>query len=140
MCEEEVHHQRHRTRHVREVTSQVDVPTTLTPAPDHLLRFYFVGCAKEVIKLINLPVVSLFGNRVSGTCTNMITENVNGEPFVTTNRERKLHQCGYIRTDTRSKECLSESSRPGLISVMSPDLPQTTHGLIPAKCYVRVIR
>ena len=26
--------------------------------PNHLLRFYFVGCVKEVIKLINHPVVS----------------------------------------------------------------------------------
>ncbi len=131
MCDAEVQHQRHRTRRVREVTSQLDVPTSLTPAPGHLLCFYFVGCAKEVSKLINHPVVSLFGTRVSGTGANMIAESVNGEPFATTSRERKLRQCRDISTDTRSKECLSEDSRPGLISAMRPDLPQPTHGLIP---------
>ena len=73
----EVQHQRHRTRRVREVTSQLDVPTSLTPAPSHLLCFYFVGCVKEVSKLINHSVVSLFDTRVSGTGANMITENIN---------------------------------------------------------------
>jgi hypothetical protein len=36
-----------RTRRVREVTSQLNVPTSLTPFPSHLLRFHFVGCAKR---------------------------------------------------------------------------------------------
>ncbi len=90
MGDAEVHHQRHRTRRVREVTSQLDVPTSLTPAPNHLLRLYFVGCAKEVSKLINRPVVSLFGTRVSGTGANMIAESVNDKLFATTSRERKL--------------------------------------------------
>ena len=31
--------QRHRARRVREVASQLDVPTLLTPAPSHLSRF-----------------------------------------------------------------------------------------------------
>ena len=119
----EVQHQRHRTRRVRKVTSQLDVPTSLTPAPSHLLRFYFVGCAKEVSKLINRPVVSLFGTRVSGTGANMIAESVNDKLFATTSRERKLRQCGYCCADTRGKECLPEASRPGLISAMWPDLP-----------------
>ena len=43
MFDTEVQHQRHRTRHIREVTSQLDVPTSLTPSPSHLLCFYFVG-------------------------------------------------------------------------------------------------
>ncbi len=34
-------------------------PTSLTSAPIHLLCFHFVCCAKEVIDLINHPVVSL---------------------------------------------------------------------------------
>jgi hypothetical protein len=33
----------------------------------------------------------------------------------------------YINTDTRDKECLSETIRPGLLSVMMSDLPQPTH-------------
>ena len=32
-------YQRHRARGIREVASQLDVPTLLTPAPSHLLRF-----------------------------------------------------------------------------------------------------
>ena len=55
----EIHHQRHRTRLILEVTSPLDVPTSLTPVPNHLFRFYFVGCVKEVSNLINSPVVSL---------------------------------------------------------------------------------
>ena len=63
----EIHHQRYRTRHIREVTSQLDVSTSLTPVPNHLLSFYFLGCAKEVSNLINRPVVNLLCTRVGGT-------------------------------------------------------------------------
>ena len=86
MGDAEVQHQRHRTRRVHEVTSQLDVPTSLTPAPSHLLR-YFVGCAKEVSNLIDRPVVSLFGTRVGGTGANMVAWSVYGELFATTSRE-----------------------------------------------------
>jgi hypothetical protein len=47
--------------------ARFDVPTSLTPVPSHLLRFHFVGCAKEVSNLINRPVVSPLGTRVGGT-------------------------------------------------------------------------
>ena len=124
-------HQRHLTRRIRKVTSQLNVPTSLTPVPNHLLRFYFVGCAKEVSKLINHPVVSLFGTRVSGTGANMIAESINSKLFATTSRERKLRQNRDCCTDKRGKEYMSETSRTDLISVMSPDLSQSTHGLIP---------
>ena len=103
MGDAEVQHQRHRARRVREVTREHDVPTSLTPAPNHLLRFYFVGCAKEVSNLINRPVVSLFGSRVNGTGCHM----------------------------ARGEESLLEDNRPGLISEMRSDLTQSTHGLIP---------
>ncbi len=105
--------------------------TSLTPAPSHLLRFYFVGCAKEVSKLINRPVVSFFGTRVSGTGANMIAESINNKLFATTSQERMLRQCRYCCTDTRGKECLPEASRPCLNSAVWPDLPQPTRGLIP---------
>ncbi len=58
----EIQHQRHRTRRIREVTSQLNVPTSLTPALSHLLRFYFVGGVKEVSNLINRPVEQTFAN------------------------------------------------------------------------------
>jgi hypothetical protein len=44
----------------------------LTPTFNHLLCFNFIRCAKKVRKLINRPVVSLFGTRVSSTGTEMI--------------------------------------------------------------------
>ncbi len=55
----EIQHKKHRTRHIREVTSQFDVLTSLTPVPNNLLCFHFVGCPKEVRNLINRPVVKL---------------------------------------------------------------------------------
>ena len=129
--DEDIQHQRHRTRRIREVTSQLNVPTSLTPAPSHLLRFYFVGCAKEVSSLINRPVVSLFGTRVGGTGTNMIAKSINSKLFATTSREWKLHQDRYCCTDTSGKKGLPKASRSCLISVMWSDLPQPTHRLVP---------
>ena len=95
MGDVEVQHQRHRTRLVHEVTREFDVLTSLTPVPNHLLCFYFVGCVKEVNNLINHPVVSLFASRVSGTGANVVVKSVYGELFATTGRERKLRQCRY---------------------------------------------
>jgi hypothetical protein len=86
MGDAEVQYQRHRARLVREATRELDVPTSLTPTPNHPLCFNFVGCAKEVSNLINYPVVSLFDSRVSGTGANMIAESVDGKLFATTTR------------------------------------------------------
>ena len=88
MCDAEVQHQRHRTRHIHEVTSQFDIPTSLTPAASYLLRFYFVGCAKEVRQLINLPVVSLLGTRVGGTIADVIPKRIDLKLPGTASRER----------------------------------------------------
>ena len=111
----EVRHQRHRARRVREVTRELDVPTSLTPAPNHLLHFYFVGCAKEVSNLINLPVMILFGSRVRSTSVNVVVKRVYGELFETTGRERKLRQCRYCCTNTRGEESLSEDNKQGAL-------------------------
>jgi hypothetical protein len=48
---------------IREIISQFDVPTSLTPVLTHLLCFHFVGCVKEVINSINLLIVSLLDTR-----------------------------------------------------------------------------
>ena len=112
MGDGEIHHQRHRTRLIPEVTNQLDVPTSLTPASRHLLCFYFVGCVKEVINWINHPVVSLFVTRVGGTGSNMVAKIVYGELFATTNREWYLRQDRYCCTDTRVKKGLLETNRP----------------------------
>ncbi len=82
-----IQHQRHRTHRIREVTSQLNVPTSLTPGLSHLLRFYFVGGTKEVSNLINHTVVSLFGSGMGSTGANMITKSINSKLFATTIRE-----------------------------------------------------
>jgi hypothetical protein len=47
----EVLDHRHRTHRIYEVTGQLDVPTSLTSVPSHLLCFHFVCCCvKEVSK------------------------------------------------------------------------------------------
>jgi hypothetical protein len=51
MVDAKVLYQRHRTRHIHEISSQFDVPTSLTPVLNHLLCFHFVGCTKEVSNL-----------------------------------------------------------------------------------------
>ena len=92
MCDAEVQRQRYRIRRIREVGSQLNVPTSLTLAPSHLLSFNLVRCAKEVSNLINHPVVSLFGSRVTGTGANVVAKSFYGELFATTGRERKIRQ------------------------------------------------
>ena len=73
---------------IREVTSQLNVPTSLTPAPCHLLRFHFVGCAKEVSNLINRPVLSLLGTRVGGTSAEVVPQSIDLKLPATSSRER----------------------------------------------------
>jgi hypothetical protein len=90
MGDMEVQGQRHRTRLIHEVVSQLDVPTSLTPDPSHLFRFQFVGCWKEVSNLINHPVVSLLGTRVVGTITEVVPNRIDLKPPVTGNRHRQL--------------------------------------------------
>jgi hypothetical protein len=127
--DEEVQHQRHRTRHIREVTSQLDVPTLLTPAPDHLLCFHFVCCVEKVSDLINHPVVSLLNTRVVGTSAEVVTKIIELELFATTNRERLLSNNRDLGVHGLDKECLSETCRPTFISTMRSDLFQTTNRL-----------
>jgi hypothetical protein len=97
----EIQHQRHRTRRIREVTSQLNVPTSLTPALNHLLRFYFVGGAKEVSNLINRPVVSLFGSGMGSTGADMITKHIAHRLSATTT-PREL---GYVHRQVAKKDC-----------------------------------
>ena len=68
----EIQQERHRTRCILEVTSQLDVPTSLTPAPSHPLRFHFVCCEKQDSDFINRPFVNLLGTRVSGTSAEVV--------------------------------------------------------------------
>jgi hypothetical protein len=70
----EVYHQRHRTRRICEVTSQLDVPTSLTSVSSHQLSFRFVCCEKEVNELLNCPVVILLGTRVVGTSAEVVPQ------------------------------------------------------------------
>jgi hypothetical protein len=61
----------------------------------------------------------------------VVTKSIELEFFVTTSREWLLSNIWDLGAHGRGKECLSETSRPGLISTMRPDLPQPTHGLEP---------
>ncbi len=77
MGDAKVQYQRGRARRIREVVSQLDVATSLTSAPSHLLRFHFVCCVEKVSDLINLPVVSLLGIRVGGTSAEVVPKRIN---------------------------------------------------------------
>ncbi len=55
-----------------------------------VLSFNFVCCVKKVRKLIIHPVVSLFGIRMGGTSTEMITQCIYLKLSPTTNRKRVL--------------------------------------------------
>jgi hypothetical protein len=87
MGDTEVKHQRYRTRWIHQVTSQLDVPTSLTSVPNHLLCFHFVCCPKEVSKMINNPVVNLPDTQVGGTSTEVVPQGVNLKLPGTTDRE-----------------------------------------------------
>ena len=83
----EIQHQRHRTRRIREIVSQLNVTTSLTPAPSHLLSLYPMCCAKQVSELLDCPIVSLFGSGMGRTGANMIAKSIKGKLFATTSRE-----------------------------------------------------
>ncbi len=76
MGDAEVQHQRHRARRIRKVGSELYVSTMLTPVFSHLLRLDFLCCVEKVSELVNRPVVCLFGTRMSGTSTEMITKSI----------------------------------------------------------------
>ena len=73
MGDTEIQHQRHRTRLIRKVSHELDVPTMMTPTFHDLLCFYLIRCVEKVINLINHPVVCLFGTRVGGTRVKVVT-------------------------------------------------------------------
>ena len=86
-------------------------------------------CAKKVSKLINRPVVSLLVTRVSGTGTEMIASCIYPKFPATTSRKRLLRQHWDLSAHRRGEKCLTETSRPGFISTVRPDLTQPTHRL-----------
>jgi hypothetical protein len=47
-----------------------------TPDFSYVLRFHCMCCVEKVTQLINRPVMSLFGTRVSGTSTEMVSHHV----------------------------------------------------------------
>ena len=67
MDDVKVQHQRYRTRLVHEVTREIDVPTSLTPVPSYLFRFYFVGCVKEVTLNLLQPQTERGDSASTGT-------------------------------------------------------------------------
>jgi hypothetical protein len=76
MGDTKIQHQKHRARRVRKVGRQLNIPTMPTPALSYVLRLHCMSCAEKVSKLINRPVVSLFGTRMSGTSTEMVSHRI----------------------------------------------------------------
>jgi hypothetical protein len=72
-------------------------------------------CVEKVSQLINHPVMSLFGTRMSGTSTELVSHRVQQEIPPTTH--------GH------DKESLPKNTRSGFISTVFPDLTQLTHWL-----------
>ncbi len=60
-----------------------------------------------------------------------VPKGINLKPLPTTNQEWYFWRDRDLCADRHNKKSLSETSRPVLISTMRPDLPQTTHRLVP---------
>jgi hypothetical protein len=108
MVDVEIQYQRHRSL-IREVVSQLDVPTLLTPVSNLLLWNCCVFTLCVVWK------------------RSVIWSTIELELFPTTNRGRLIRNNRGLDTHGRDKECLSETRRPVFISTMRSDLPQGTH-------------
>ncbi len=72
----EVQDQRHRARRVRKTGRQLNIPTMSTPAVSNVLRLGVMCGTEKVRQLINHPVMSLFGTRMSGTSTEMVSHRI----------------------------------------------------------------
>ncbi len=100
----------------------------LSPAFNDLLRFRLMCSVEKVTELINRPVVGLFGTRVGGARTKVVTYGVYLKFPTGTSRERLLRDRWDLGCHGGGEECLPETSRPGFVSTVSPDLTQPTHG------------
>jgi hypothetical protein len=68
---------------------------------------------------------------VGGTSAEVVNKSIYLKLLATTSRERYFHKERNLGSNRRSKNGLLETSRPGLISTMSPDLSQPTHRFEP---------
>ena len=84
--DEEVQDQWHRARHVQKVSFQLDIPTMSTPTFSNVLRRGVMCGAEKVSQLLNRPVMSLFGTRMSGTSTEMVSHRIQLKLPATTSR------------------------------------------------------
>jgi hypothetical protein len=73
MGDTEIQHQRNRTRLIRKVSLELDVPTMMSPTFNDLLCFDYMCRAEKVNYLMNHPVVCLFGTLVGGTRVKVVT-------------------------------------------------------------------
>jgi hypothetical protein len=85
----EVQHQRHRARRVRKVGRQLNISTISTPAFGNVLRLGFMRSTEKVSQLLNRPVMSLFGTRMSGTSTEMVSHRIQLKLPATTGAEKR---------------------------------------------------
>ncbi len=81
----EIQHQRQRVHHVRKVDRQFNIPTISTPAFSYVLCLDFMCCVEKVSQLLNHQV-SLFGTRMHGTSTEMVSHRIQMKLPATTSR------------------------------------------------------
>jgi hypothetical protein len=84
--DEEIQHQGHRTLRVGKIGHHLNIPTMSTPAFSYVFRLAFMCCEEKVIQLFNGPVMSLFGSRMIGTSTKMVSHRIQVKLPATTNR------------------------------------------------------
>jgi hypothetical protein len=82
----EIQQQRHRARRVGKEGRQLNIPTMSPPAFNYVLRLDCMRCAEKVSQLLNRPVMSLFGTRMSGTSTEMVSHRIQLKLPATTSR------------------------------------------------------
>jgi hypothetical protein len=97
-----------------------------TPAFSNVVRLGFMRCTEKVSQLLNRPVMSLVGTRMSGTSTEMVSHRIQLILPATTSCERLFSDDRDLGAHGHGKESLPETSRPGFISTVSSDLSQAS--------------
>jgi hypothetical protein len=139
MGDVKVHRQRDRARRIREVARQLDVPTSLTPVPSHLLHFHLCGLCERG-QQFDQPPSREPSWHPSGwyTCRGGHQEHLSETSC--NHKPREAFPQGAVTsgiwasTEVVKKVCQrladqDSSLRQGLISTIRPDLSQPTHRL-----------
>ncbi len=127
--DEEIQHQRHRARRIRNVDRQINIPTMSTSVFSYVLHVDFKCCVEKVSQFLNRPVMRLFVTRMRGTSTEMVSHRIHLKLPPTTRRLWFFSDDRDLGGHGHDKESLSETTRPVFISPVRSDLSQPTHRL-----------